>query len=158
MKNFENNESMDLTKEFELEKQIQRNLINATSEEEVQEEIQKLVSLERNSTSGRAVNKIQDCMGVLNWGCTDSKVSNEIAYSIAQNLYPELYRNIALEKETVSLKDLKEMAFSLQILGIDIIKGQVTQNIAPTDIEHSNKDMIKSAFIKLIRLLPVNNS
>jgi hypothetical protein len=46
------------------------------------------------------------------------------------------------------------MAISLNFLGIDLDNIQTTDKKPYDGIDHINKEMLQSAFIKLIRLLP----
>ncbi|GEM_PF-3619153 len=138
--------NLTVEQEFRLEKDIQANLIKAENVEEVKEQMEKLVSLERNSKNGRAIAKTEDCMGVLNLGCVGANIGNEIASSLAKDLYPELYRNIALKREKIEVKDLVKMATSLRLLYIG--------NKRYDGVDSINKEMIENAFIKLIQLLP----
>ncbi len=162
MENFENNNdhkkvNLSPEEEFKLEKDIKVNLIEAESALKAREEMEKLVSLERNSKNGRAISKIQDCMDILNLNCSGANIGNEIASSLAIDLYPELYRNIALKRENVEFKDLKKMAISLELLGIDLKEGKIREEKPYDGIDHMNKEMIKDAFIKFVQLLPDDN-
>jgi hypothetical protein len=110
---------LDLSNEQEevIEKEIQANLLEAESVDFVRKQMENLIELGKNSKNGRAKNKIQDCMDILNLNCAGGNIGNEIASSVAQDLYPELYRNIALKRENITLEDLKKNGNKLKFLG-----------------------------------------
>lgn len=155
MENIIEEREVNLTpeEEFRIEKDIQVNLIKSGDIEDTKDEMGKLVKLERNSKNGRAVYKIQDCMDILNLNCMGANIGNEIATSLATDLYPELYRNIALKREEVEFESLKKMALSLELLGIDLKEGKLKENKPYDGIDPLNKVMMRDAFIKLVKIL-----
>jgi hypothetical protein len=103
------NIGLSLKQEEEKEKEYCAQLTFANSPEEANRVIEDYKDLAENSLHGRTSEMINNCLDTVDYRCSGGNIGNTIVIGAIKDLFPVLYKNIGLEKEIVSVKQLQDL-------------------------------------------------
>ncbi len=127
-------ESANLSQEQEIviEEKISANLVLAKTEEEIENNIDELVELTRNSENNRAVHNVKECFKIAGNYSKKDNLRNIIALKTTEELLPLV--------EGESHTQLKELAYLLEEI------------VEENDISSEFGSICAQAFIKTVRI------
>lgn len=148
MDNIENpfeNVSLSLEQEIKKEKEFASLLTFADGAHEANHIMEEYKVFVENSIHGRTPEMIVTCLDSVDYNCSGANIDNTIVIAAVQDLFPILYKNIALEKEEITVEKLKKLATS------------VDKKMNNEHLHHISKIKLAKALFKLCALVNGRN-